>query len=172
MVFRPRPKPIKEEKKKSPGQWVNGCFVSSFEIKLSEKPKKKKGPKKYRTSEGELVSDGVIQKRKSKAYEESPKPNDVMCQCCGNERAVDHDHTISERRCKILQISDLIYTEANWSLSCRTCHAFEWESYKSGLFQHHNNVVERMLFMKIHDIEGFRKRMNYITDKELIKKLL
>ena len=93
-----------------------------------------------------------------------------MCQCCQQEIAVDHDHTISQARCKTLHKTELIWDSDNWSSSCRECHK-EWESYKSGRFEEHKNVIQRMLFVKEHDPEGFRKRYAHLSNYKVMKAL-
>lgn len=154
--FNPCPKPVKQENKNSPGQWIGGRFVQLFKKK---KDKKKPLPQKYRTSSGELLSQTQIDRRLSKAYQDNLKPSDFLCECCGEERAVDRDHTLSQRRCKILKLTELIWDWRNWSLSCRNCHT-EWESYKSGLFKKHLNYECRMAYLKKASHEDYQKRIN------------
>lgn len=143
-MFRPYPKPSKREKKV-----------------------KKKAPAKKRTSSGELVTEQQVSYRLSKAYSENLKPSESLCQCCKKVMAKHHDHSISQRACKIFKKTELIWTPKNWSLSCEKCH-HEWESYKSGLFTRHKNFIQRMSFVKTHDIEGFNKRMIYVTVDKMV----
>jgi len=153
--FTPCPKPVKKEKEKPPGQWVGGRLVNVFKNKKN----KKKPPQKYQTSSGELISKSSITNRLLRAYKRTKKPSDCICECCGEEMAVDHDHTLSRRICKILKCIELIWTEQNWSLSCRKCH-HEWESYKSGLFKKHLNYQLRMEYLKKVSPEDYQKRIN------------
>lgn len=151
MTFNPQPKPEKREKKKP-------------------QPIKAKGSQRYRTSTGELYTQAQIDVRLTKSYNNNPYPSESHCKCCHKNRAEDHDHTLSARRCKILKKTELIWDSDNWSLSCRECH-MAYESYKSGQFTKHYNFIERMLFLKEHDPEGFNSRMIYVTDLEQITKL-
>lgn len=127
-------------------------------------PKPEKGNKrknKSRSSDGSEYTQSMIEARLRQAYLES---NDKgICECCHREQGVDHDHTIAKARCKEIGKTELIWNSDNWSWSCRDCHG-QWESYKSGEFQKHHNVITRMRFMKKHDLEKFQSRMNYITD--------
>lgn len=166
-MFKPYPKPIKKEKKLKDCTVIGGRVIQNFKKSSSSK---KKDPQRYRTSSGDLLTDSQITTRRNKVYANTLQPRESECECCGTYPARDHDHTISQRRCKILKVVELIWELCNWSLSCEKCH-HEWESYKSGLFQHHRNVVQRMLFMKQHDKEGFNKRLNYITDQSILKQL-
>jgi 5-methylcytosine-specific restriction endonuclease McrA len=82
----------------------------------------------------------------------------VMCKACGKKKPLTHDHTISQKRCKELGYTELIYDEENIQYTCHDCHQ-EWESYKSGKFRQHKNFERRMEFLKVCDPEGWRKRM-------------
>lgn len=97
------------------------------------------------------------------------EPNPV-CECCGLRTAVDMDHTIPQKRCKELHRYELIFDKENISRSCRSCH-MEWESYKSGIFEDHKNVKQRMLFVKKYDLETFEKRMSNMNNYLLMKYL-
>lgn len=119
---------------------------------------------KYKDSEGNLYTQGMINSRLRDAYKWSmPK---YICECCGKKQTNDHDHTISQSRCKELHKVELIWLEGNWSYSCRDCH-HEWESYKSGLFSFHKNAHKRMLVVAMYDRETFIKRYHCITNEVL-----
>jgi len=92
-----------------------------------------------------------------------------ICECCGGKKGTDPDHTISRQRCRDLHKSELILLEDNISWSCRTCHVNEWESFKNGKFQFHNNFEKRMTFVAEHDYNGFMMRVNYLTDPKKIE---
>ena len=93
------------------------------------------------------------------------------CEACGTTDALaTHDHTISQKRCKELQKSELIYSEENIKFSCIPCHN-EWESYKSGAFSNHRNVEARMIYTLEHDQEGFIKRLAYIENEDIKERL-
>jgi len=148
----------------------NTTTVSQKYRKLLEDPKKKPKTDKilYSGSDGKKYSERQIGDRLRKAYEQTRFRR--ICECCGVSPADEHDHTISKKRCKQLHKTELIWDSGNWSDSCRKCHKI-YESYKSGLFQTHKNVIERMLFIKKHDLEGFRLRLNYITDQNILDQI-
>lgn len=123
----------------------------------------------YYDSDGKLYNQRQINSklsRERKGFMES-----YICQCCWKNQTNDLDHTIDQKTCKRLHKTELIWDEDNTSWSCRSCHIV-WENFKSGKFQHHKNVVKRMLYIKEHDPEGFQKRLFYITRKEILKELL
>jgi len=157
-VFHPVPKPTKKEKEPTSGQWINGRLIQSF-----NKKKTRYGRALIRNrhcSNGDTISESQIRSRLENRYKKTTKPTTVKCQCCGKNQAVDHDHSISQKRCKELHKSELIWNEKNWSLSCRTCH-MEFESYKDGKFKKHINYKSRMNFIALNDPEGYRKRINF-----------
>ena len=121
---------------------------------------------KFTTSTGERVSQATIDRRRKEAYQNAWKI--TVCECCHEEMATDHDHSISQARCKQLHKTELIWDADNWSASCRECHS-EWESYRSGKFEDHKNVVKRMLFVKKHDPQGFEKRRQHLSNYKVMK---
>lgn len=68
-----------------------------------------------------------------------------LCQGCGKAKANDHDHTISQRKCKQSGHPEWIYDNSNVVDSCRECHR-EWEEYKSGKWLQHLNAGWRLLY--------------------------
>ena len=117
----------------------------------------------YHTTTGPTISQATINKRLSAAYAQADQETDrYICECCGKYPPAHHDHTISQKRCKELGRSELIYERANWSYSCARCHS-EWESYKSGRFTKHLNYTIRMEYMQQHDPEGYAKRTNILS---------
>lgn len=123
---------------------------------------------KYHCSNGDRVSQQTINGRLSRQYNKSKDLSYTWCQGCKHNHAIEHDHTISQARCKVLHKTELIWDPENWSYSCRTCHG-EWESYKSGTFEEHKNVIKRMLFVKEHDPEGFMKRYLCLSNYKVMK---
>lgn len=112
-------------------------------------------------SDGTWIDSKNIRSKLKAAYrrQEREDPSNGRCECCMARAADDHDHTISQARCKQLKKGELIWDKDNWSRSCRSCH-MEWESYKSGKFKLHKNYIRRMLFLRKHDPEGYRKRLH------------
>jgi len=126
----------------------------------------------YLTSTGERLNQRQINSRLSR--EKKGFIERYVCESCdiSSRRIVHWSHTISQKRCKELHKTELIWDEGNGSWDCQEhCH-IEWESYKSGVFQEHFNMVRRMAFIAQHDLEGFKKRLNYITDQDIYKELL
>ena len=146
--------------------WKSGPKPEKKAKKQSAIPKVSRTPK-FECSNGEKINQGQINDRLHTAYR-LHKPADLLCQCCGELLADDHDHTISQARCKNLHKTQLIWDYNNWSYSCRTCH-MEWESYAGGDFEDHKNVVERMLYIKKHDPEGFQKRKARISNYQILE---
>lgn len=138
------------------------------------KPDPKKQAKKrivtYKCSDGTRVTQGQIDRRRSKAYEQMHDPSITQCAAYPFISWNDHDHTISQARCKQLGKTELIWDVQNIEFSSRLAHN-EWESYGSGCFEEHANVLTRMLYLKRHDPERFEKRMHHISDYTLMKLL-
>jgi hypothetical protein len=128
-------------------------------MQLLRKRKEKEVSNNNYCSNGETISIQKISTELSKAYArqdmEDPRGR---CECCDVSNWEHHDHTISQRVCKILHKAELVFDPNNWSRSCSRCH-HEWESYKSGLFRNHKNYVIRMLYLRKHDPESYRKRL-------------
>lgn len=115
--------------------------------------------KRY-TSSGIGYTDSRIKQKLSEHYRLFDCFNyNPVCECCQKAKANDHDHTIAQARCKVIHKVELIWNRDNWVYSCRKCHQ-EWESYKDGKWLDHKNAAHRMMFMKMHDTEGYNKRIN------------
>jgi hypothetical protein len=131
------------------------CFVCGAESTVVEKvikPIKKLSPEQ-----------ASIKAQLERAYAEKARITDCQTACSGCEQSEwdDHDHTISQKRCKDIGKPELITNVDNFEYSCRQCH-MEWESYKSGEFRKHKNFQKRMDFMKDHDYQGYVKRMEVV----------
>ncbi len=122
----------------------------------------------YHTSDGQRLTQSQINSRYVQAKKGARQ--DYWCNSCGKRQAMDCSHTISQKRCKELHKTELIWDEANWSWDCRTCHEI-WEGYKSGEFQNALNFVKRMKYIQRRDREGFEKRMMWVTDPIKIKEI-
>lgn len=125
---------------------------------------------KYKTSTGKTYTQAGIKNMLSKAYQskhQSPAP--VWCEGCNKEPAQDNDHTIAQKRCKELHLTELIWDENNFVSSCRKCHQ-EWESWKSGAWAHHRNALARLEYLYQYDKEAYNKRSGYdYGDKDINK---
>lgn len=118
---------------------------------------------RYYTSNGDSYTESSIRNKLSEAYSIDVHEAPYLCQCCNKVPWVHHDHTIAKARCKVLHKTELIWDPDNWSYSCQKCHN-EWESYKSGEFVKHENLLDRMVFLQKHDEEGYIKRSFYIEE--------
>jgi len=123
----------------------------------------------HKLSDGTSWTQSQIRTKLSKAYKGLVLK--YRCEGCMNAVAQDHDHTISQSRCKQIHKTELIIDRENIEFSCRECHD-QWEGYKSGKFANHANAVKRMLYTKIHDAEGYMKRLLCISEgHEILTKL-
>lgn len=113
----------------------------------------------YQCSNGERVTQSTI----DRLYRQSKKGSrhSFICESCLSSPSQDCSHTISQKRCKEIGKTELIWDEDNWSWDCRKCHE-AWESYKSGEFRYHKNYDRRMAFIEKHDSEGYQKRLNFV----------
>ncbi len=109
-------------------------------------------------SDGTRVSEATIKKRYGDSLRDKYEGTGAMpCGGCG-AMSVHNDHTIAKARCKVIHKTELIWHKGNYVRSCEKCH-HEWESFKSGEWVNHHNVEERLSFLKEHDIEGYKIRV-------------
>jgi hypothetical protein len=121
----------------------------------------------YTCSDGVRLTQAQINSRLSK--ERKGWREKYVCECFGAPHiAHDADHSISQKRCKEIGKTELIWDEGNISWSCREAHQL-WESYKNGKFQYHKNFKKRMLFVAMYDYEGFMKRFHCLTEAKAIQ---
>lgn len=133
------------------------------------KPETKKKRKiTYKCSDGTRVTQDQIDRRRTKLYANMPTMK--RCAAYPHLMANDHDHTISQARCKTLGKTELIWDPDNVEFSSRIAHK-EWESYRGKDFEDHQNVVRRMLFVRKHDPEGFEKRYQQLSNYRIMKAL-
>lgn len=117
-------------------------------------------PIRYYCSDGSRVTQKVIDDRYSDQLRSmyADMIGVPPCSACGKP-SHDTDHTIARARCKELHKTELIWDRNNMPRSCRQCHA-EWENVKGLKWVDHTNVLERLLYLKKHDPEGYLYRMN------------
>ena len=108
----------------------------------------------YTTSSGERVSEATIQKRLSKAYRQRYDGEPYPCCEETGTRAQGSSHIISQSRCKELHKTELIWNPDNFFPATHVTNS-RWESNDKKL----RNYDEYMEFMKIHDLEGYNKRL-------------
>lgn len=114
-------------------------------------------PNMYYCSDGSRVSEATIKRRYSESLKTKHQYLPVHCEGCSKELAAHNDHTIAKARCKVIHKTELIWNHGNYVSSCPKCHR-EWEDFKSGDWVYHDNVTERLDFLKKHDPEGFTVR--------------
>lgn len=113
----------------------------------------------YYCSDGSRVSDATIKRNYTESLHQKHAGNPrQMCGCGCNGYAVHNDHTIAKARCKVIHKTELIWHPDNYEGSCEQAHK-EWENFKSGAWCLHANVEKRLAFLKEHDPEGFRIRV-------------
>lgn len=123
---------------------------------------------RYRCSDGTMVTQDTIDRKRREVYRTMMERS--RCSAYPWEMANDHDHTISQARCKKLGKTELIWDTNNIELTCREAHK-EWESYRSGIFETHDNIIRRMLYVKKHDPENFEKRYQCLSNYRIMKEL-
>ena len=115
-------------------------------------------------SDGKRYSESMIRRRYSISlhdkHEGEPFPR--VCKACEKRNAVHNDHTISQKRCKQIHKTDLIWDPRNFEDSCAICHG-QWEAIKNGDWINHKNLESRLRFLKEHDPEGFEIRINLVS---------
>lgn len=117
----------------------------------------------YTCTNGERITEGNIRRRYAKAIREKHSGNGIpMCEAYPGERAVHNDHTISQKRCKQIHKTELIWNPENFVSSSARAHT-EWEAIKGGEWIHHANVEQRLQFLKEHDPEGFNVRIELVN---------
>lgn len=110
-------------------------------------------------SDGSRIKESGIQQKYSIAIRLKHIGYTVFtCQACLKARAIHNDHTIAKARCKVLHKTELIWDPRNFEDSCELCH-HQWENFKNGEWTLHHNVEKRLAFLKEHDPEGYRKRI-------------
>jgi hypothetical protein len=117
----------------------------------------------YAGSDGKRYSETMIRRRYAEALKDKHQGNGpAMCEAYPDERAVHNDHTISQKRCKQIHKTELIWNPDNFVSSSARAHT-EWEAIKGGEWLHHANVDQRLKFLKEHDPEGFDTRINLVS---------
>lgn len=120
--------------------------------------------KKFKCSDGTLVSQVYINNKLSSLR--AHKPN--RCECCGEESwVIDVDHTLAQRICKEMEITEQIWSRECISYSCRECHR-EWEGLKSLVWEEHKNVIKRLLYLKKWAPVEFEKRRQCLSNSKVI----
>lgn len=114
---------------------------------------------RYYCSDGTRVTESTIRANYSNALKEKHKGKGIIiCGCGCNRMAIHNDHTIAKARCKQIHKTELIWCHNNFESSCERAHR-QWENFKSGEWINHRNMEQRLAFLKKHDPEGYRIRI-------------
>jgi hypothetical protein len=108
----------------------------------------------YKTSTGEEVTQATIDKRRGEAYRSAYGGRATpICKGCAKERAQGSSHIVSQKRCKELHKTELIWFRLNFFPACHRCNS-RWESNDTTLL----NYEQCMEIVQIFDEEGYNKR--------------
>lgn len=123
--------------------------------------------KRYKCSNGQLVSQVDIKRRLAEVYDEIKGTREAVCQGSGRwDLPLSMSHTISQARCKELGKSELI-----WDLSNIEVESFEaptsrptyahniWECGTTELKMTLLNFDRKLAYIKIHDLEEYNRWM-------------
>lgn len=122
-------------------------------------------PNLYYCSDGTRLSEGQIKTRYTQALREKHGGQTVfICECGCNGRAINNDHTIAKARCKVIHKTELIFDPNNFVSSCDKAHK-EWEAFKEGEWISHANMEQRLAYLKEHDPEGYKVRIELTIAK-------
>lgn len=112
---------------------------------------------KYRCSNGEMVTQGVINTRRSKAYkklyEDDPYP---LCQGCHCVRSQGSAHIIPQSICKQLGLTELIWSAENIFPACISCNQ-KAENVSSEAITTLKNFERIKEVIEKYDTERFNK---------------
>jgi hypothetical protein len=109
-----------------------------------------------KTSDGQTWSQDKINRLLAKAHERIMLNNlyrSRKCHACYIRPINDFDHTISQKRCKYIQKTELIVDPDNIVTNCRQCHQ-QWEIPNNPAWLDHFNAVKRLRYHIKHDLEG------------------
>jgi hypothetical protein len=110
---------------------------------------------KYYCSDGSAVSEATISKRRSEAYREFYGGEAHPCCEETGLPAQGSSHIVSQKRCKELHKTELIWNPRNFFPATHEVNS-RWESNDSTL----KNYDKYMEIMKEFDPLGYEKRLN------------
>lgn len=110
----------------------------------------------YKCSNGERVTQATIDKRLSEAYRERYENGFACCEETGL-RAEGSSHIVSQKRCKQLHKTELIWTLDNFFPALNSVNS-RWENNDQTL----KNYWKYMEIVKKYDPEGYNKRINLL----------
>lgn len=90
----------------------------------------KRSSSTYQCSNGERITQSEIEKRYKEVCREIDSEREPMCEGCGSNLKLSHSHIISQKVCKQLGKTELIWDKSNIQLHCfgsyERCHD-KWE---------------------------------------------
>lgn len=111
---------------------------------------------KYECSNGEKVTQRMIDRNRSEAYRKEHEENPTYwCEGCG-QLAQCHAHIIPQARCKSIRKTELIWDPKNWFQSCFKCNS-AIENPKGEAWKKLKNIDRCIQFIYDHDPELFFK---------------
>lgn len=133
--------------------------------KRSKRIKGVSDAKRYRCSDGTLVSQSEINERLKVAYKSIDQARDPICQGTGrSDLPLSHSHTISQARCKELGKTELIWDEDNIELenfhepsSFPTAAHNIWEVGSLEQKKTLLNFTRKLQYIELHDQQTFQK---------------
>lgn len=121
-------------------------------------------------SNGTRITHATAMRRYTEALRTKHQDNPPgCCEACQERQAIHNDHTIAKARCKQIGKTELIYDPANFVDSCETCHR-QWEAFKDGAWLLHKNCVQRLVYLREHDPDGYQRRIQ-LTDLNLRREM-
>lgn len=147
---------------------------TSFKLTRASKIKQISGQKKFRCSDGTMVSQVDIKRKLAETYDKIKQKRPPVCQGSGrSDVPLSFSHTISQADCKALGKTELIWDERNIELegfeapTSRPTMAHNiWEvgaiEQKIQLL----NFERKLEFIAEHDPEGYRKIMAQLDELE------
>ena len=103
----------------------------------------------------------IIKRKLNAVYQQIDNDREPVCQGCGRgDKPLSHSHTISQKRCKHLGKTELIWDENNIEIECfgnrDYCHDI-WEHGTIEQKRNMNNFDRKLEYIKKHDPEQYTK---------------
>lgn len=154
-----------KDKERGNGNTDKSEFSRDNSIRISKRRKRNiksvSSTSKYYCSDGEVVSQAEINRRYQKVCKEIILERENVCEGTGRtDLPLSNSHTISQRRCKQLGKTELIWAKDNIfleSMGDSTSAHFIWENEEFGEKEKLINFELKLEYIKIHDVEMYQK---------------
>ena len=97
----------------------------------------------------------VIKRKLNAVYQQIDNDREPVCEGCGRgDKPLSHSHTISQKRCKQLGKTELIWDAANIELECfgdKYCCHDKWERGTQVEKWYLDNYLRKLEYIKKHD---------------------